>query len=173
MSVDVQPLSLAHIPALMALEKRAFAPSVCEDQAIYEQRIALFEAGNLGFFHDQRLIGFFCSELWGYQQSYEKDRFALSHSPGLFHCSLGTELYISSFAVDANQRTVLRGKKAFSLAMEYIQKRVAIQSAVLVVSEKWEAAKALYRWWGFTEIGSLEKGLGDDTALIMRCESLS
>lgn len=151
MAITVKPLEPSDIPRIMEIEHASFDPEVCEEACTYRNRIATCTEGSLGFFTGELLIGFFCSERWDREERYGNDRFSLSHDPGRFHDPEGTELYISSFAIDRTYRNRLSGRQAFSLAMNRMTGTGNLHSAILLVADHWHAAKAIYSGWGFTE----------------------
>ena len=156
MPITIRPLEHDDIPRIMEIEHRCFDSAVWESVEIYEERIDTYPLGNLGFFHGDILIGFLWCELWKHEQRYDLARFELSHHPRQFHDPNGTELYISSFAVDPHYRHLLRGKEAFSLGMARIQQTYPFETAILLVSEHWHAARTIYTQWGFSEVQRIE-----------------
>lgn len=168
MPIEIRLLGNEHISRLMEIETLSFAEGICEDASVYERRIQVWPEGNLGFFYDRTLLGFLCCELWEFQKSYDLARFSLSHDPNTYHRPSGSELYISSFALDPTYRHILRGRMAFSLGMEYLSLSQSFLSAILLVSDDWEGAKRIYRDYGFTEIRRLRQFFGNADAVVMR-----
>lgn len=152
MSIVLHPLEISHSERIMQIERLSFHEKVCEDAGVYRRRIETFPQGNLGFFFNGLLIGFFCSELWRHEREYDIERFRLSHDITRFFDRDGTDLYISSFALDGSYRNELRGKQAFFLAMDHMHRTCTVESAILLVSDQWTAAREIYRQWGFTEV---------------------
>lgn len=161
MPITIRPLEHDDIPRIMEIEHRCFDSAVWESVEIYEERIDTYPLGNLGFFHGDILIGFLWCELWKHEQRYDLARFELSHHPRQFHDPNGTELYISSFAVDPHYRHLLRGKEAFSLGMARMQQTYPFETAILLVSEHWHAARTIYTQWGFSEVQRIEGFFAD------------
>ena len=168
MPIEIRLLEQEHIDRLMEIETLSFPEGICEDASVYERRIQVWHQGNLGFFNGRTLLGFLCCELWEFQKSYDLARFSLSHDPNSYHRPSGSELYISSFALDPKYRHLLRGKTAFSLGMEFLGLSQSFSSAILLVSDEWEAAKRIYRDYGFIEIRRLRQFFGNTDAVVMR-----
>lgn len=173
MAIIVKNLTHADITRVVEIEELSFESHIRESKEVYHQRVETFEEGALGFFVEHRLIGFFFAELWEKQERYEKERFALSHNPSLFHTKGGNELYISSFAIDYHYKEVLKGRVAFSLAMNHLKERLSFSSVILLVSQRWQGALTIYKEWGFTTIETIENSLslGED-AYVMRLVEL-
>lgn len=140
----------------MEIEHTCFDEAVWESTSVYEERLCSFPHGNLGIFSGDELAGFLWCELWNYETEYGIERFTLSHSPTAYHDPHGNELYISSFAVDPQFRTHIRGKSAFAKAIGHMIGSHEIESAILLVSEQWKAARSIYTQWGFEEIKRLQ-----------------
>ena len=164
-------LALHDIPRVMEIEHACFPRSVCEPEEIYRKRIMHVPEGNLGFYFGSSLTGFLCTELWKHQDCYDLSKFSLSHDPELHHDVSGTELYISSFAVDPAFRGIIRGKAVFAMAMKHMIDHLAPACAILLVSERWHAARTIYQRWGFMETGRLASWFspGED-GIIMRAK---
>ena len=168
MQITLSPLQIKDIDRVMQIERISFIESVVESAGVYEQRFRVFKEGNLGYFYDGTLIGFFCSELWKYEVEYSLSRFSLDHDISEYHDQKGTELYISSFAVDKRYRDRLRGKTAFALGMKHMCESFQIKSAILLVAERWIAARNIYTQWGFKDIRWIEHFFENGAGIIMR-----
>ena len=164
----LRPLQLHDLPSLSEIEQRCFSDDVRESPAVYRQRIETFPEGTLGFFIANELAGFFCSELWDEHREIDVQQFTLSHDIRSTHHSDGTLLYISSFAVDPLHRATLRGKDAFSLAMNHMQHTSCFHAAILLVAQSWHAARAIYEQWGFVELMRLPGSFPGDDGIIMQ-----
>jgi ribosomal-protein-alanine N-acetyltransferase len=154
--MQVKPLKTIHLSRVIEIEHACFDKAVWESASIYEERLNSFPNGNLGIFSGDDLAGFLWCERWNYEEQYGPDRFKLSHSPKAYHDPQGKELYISSFAVDPKFRKHIRGKTAFAKLIEHTIVAHDITSSILLVSEQWKAARAIYTQWGFEEIQRIQ-----------------
>ncbi|MFA5514105.1 MAG: GNAT family N-acetyltransferase [Sphaerochaetaceae bacterium] len=175
MSVYVASLKESDIDRIIEIETTSFSMDVRESKELYLKRISLFREGNLGFYKDQTLLGFFCSELWLYKERYEADRFTLNGDFETYHNKNGKELYISSFAVDRKYRNLIKGKVAFDLAVKTLLNKFNLESIILLVGQNWVAAHSIYNQWGFKEIYKIEGFFSNpnadgETAIIMRAK---
>ena len=155
---------------IQLVEQACFAHDVQEDPSVYLQRIKTFPAGNLGFFIDDLLVGFFCSELWEETKELDVQRFELAHDIRTYHRENGTLLYISSFAIDPLYRHLLRGKTAFTYAMDQLIRTIDFSSVILLVAAAWHPARAIYRNWGFVEKQHLTACFASGDGIIMRAK---
>lgn len=141
------------LESLMILEHSSFAQNTWEEKSVYEQRIRVFPEGNLGIWLDEEMIGFISSELWKYEEDYDKKRFMLSHNIEEYHFYEGQELYISSFAIDKAYRGKGFGKEAFQLFLEKMKSLYFLKSSILLVSDEWKNAKKVYENYGYKTKG--------------------
>ncbi len=167
----LRPLLLDDIPRIQSIEQLCFPADTREDSSVYRRRIETFPEGNLGFLVADELAGFFCSELWNATQQLDPEQFRLSHDIANHHRSDGDLLYISSFAVDPQYRSILRGEKAFALAMDHLQTALSFRTAILLVAESWHPARRIYQQWGFTERMYLPAYFGESDGIIMQTAS--
>lgn len=140
---------------VMEIEKLSFTPETWEDQTVYNNRLSTFPQGNLTIWLNNELIGFICSELWIYASDYPKESFTLSHDIKAYHSYLGSELYISSFAISPNFRGGL-GKQIFNDFIKLISNSYYLKSSILLVSDEWEKAKNIYTHMGYRKISSID-----------------
>lgn len=173
MHLYVDHLKSSDINRIIEIERSSFSKDVQESKELYLKRINLFKEGNLGFYADDKLIGFFCSELWHFKERYDLNQFTLNGDFEASHNSKGDELYISSFAIDKQYRSLLKGKEAFNLAINFLLKHLEIKSIILLVGQNWLAARSIYKQWGFKEIAEIEGFFSDskqdgNKAIIMR-----
>lgn len=167
-------LELSDITRIMEIEKKSFAESTWEDATVYTERISVFSKGNLGIWHKGNLVAFICSEIWDYEESYENNRFGLSHNIEDYHIINGTELYVSSFAVDADYRSKGLGGDVFQEFMRIMKQEYSfLNSCILLVSEEWINAIKIYEKFGFVTIEKINDAFQNDydksfTGLIMR-----
>ena len=144
MSIVLHPLEISHSERIMQIERLSFHEKVCEDAGVYRRRIETFPQGNLGFFFNGLLIGFFCSELWRHEREYDIERFRLSHDITRFFDRDGTDLYSSSFAWWLPECLRERGP-LLAIHMPGLRCRVAIHSIDM------DAAREIIDS-GFTEV---------------------
>ena len=169
MNIKLRPLEVKDLDAIVELEQTSFHKDVWEAKEIYLKRLVTFALGNIGFFLDQKLIGFMCSELWLKQERYPLERFALSHDIDEYYNVNGKELYISSFALNPAYKHILRGKEAFKIALAFYKENLSFDSIILMVSEEWKAAISIYLKFNFKEITRIKNYFPNNSdALIMR-----
>ena len=142
---------------VMEIEKTSFSKNTWEDKSVYEERMIVFPEGNLGIWENEVMIGFITSELWKYQKNYGQERFMLSHNIKDYHDYMGTELYISSFALDRAYRGNGYGKKIFQVFLDEIMKNYPLKSGILLVSSEWINAKSIYESQGYKIIDSISE----------------
>lgn len=141
------------IPDIMKIELSSFARGVCETPEIFSERVQLFSNGFCILQINNKVSGYICSELWDYKAARTADDFILGHSIRHVHNPQGNELYISSLGVMPS----LRGKGWGNLLFNNFLQRMVIKynnlrSVILIVSEKWNSARKIYRKNGFKEI---------------------
>lgn len=146
------------IDAVMRIEKESFLPGLQEDKDLYLKRISAFPEGFLLAEDTQtkEIGGYICSELWREDRPVCAETLALGHDPKEAHCYDGTLFYITSFGT----LTSWRGKKVGSLLLDTLEQKIAKEypqatQSVLIVSEKWLAARRLYEKRGFKERGRI------------------
>lgn len=142
---------------VMEIEKSAFSQSTWEEAEVYRERIECFPQGNLGIWYNDILSGFICSEIWDGENSYDKNRFMLSHKIEKYHSYEGTELYISSFALDRSLKGRGLGKLAFDEFLELMRKKYDLKSSILLVSEEWQGAIKIYENNNYKIVDRIDK----------------
>lgn len=150
-------LKYEDLERVMEIEKSSFSKNTWEDKEIYEERMTVFPEGNLGIWVEGFMIGFISSELWEYQEKYNQNRFMLSHHIKDYHNYLGTDLYISSFAIDKKYRGNGFGKKIFQEFLDRITEKYPLKSGILLVSNEWVNAKMIYEFQGYKVIDSISE----------------
>ena len=142
-------LGYEDLEKVMILEQSSFAKNTWEDKSVYEERIRVFPEGNFGIWLNGVMIGFISSELWSYEENYNKKRFMLSHSIEEYHSYDGEELYISSFAISKTYRGNGFGKEIFKIFLKKMKSMYSLKSSILLVSEEWGSAKKVYESYGY------------------------
>jgi len=169
MNINLRPLEEKDLDAIVELEQTSFHKDVWETKETYLKRIVTFASGNIGFFLEQKLVGFMCTELWLKQEEYPLERFNLSHDITQYYNEEGKELYISSFALNPTYKHILRGKEAFKIALAFYKENLSFDSIILMVSEEWKAAINIYLKFNFKEITRIKNYFPNNSdALIMR-----
>ena len=148
-------LKYSDLERVMEIEKTSFSKNTWEDKKIYKDRIDIFPEGNIGIWVNEVMIGFISSELWEYQEVYDKKRFMLSHNIKDYHNYEGKELYISSFAIDKIYRGSGYGKKIFQTFLDKMVKKYFLKSGILLVSSEWINAKSIYESQEYKVIDSI------------------
>ncbi len=148
----------ADIDAIMKIENESFVPGSREERALYLKRIQAFSDG---FLVAQDTLtgevgGYISSELWREDQGIDADVLALGHDPLKLHDDNGKHLYVTSFGTLQNWRGKKIGLALFSALEEKIARDYPnVAREILIVSEKWTAARHLYAKRGFTETGRI------------------
>lgn len=161
--------------AIMRIEEAAFLPGLREEKELYEKRIRAFPEGFLlaEDAETKEIGGYICSELWREDRPVCSETLALGHDPEEAHDYNGTQFYITSFGTLPSWR----GRKVGSLLLDTLEKKIAenypkATLSVLIVSEKWTAARRLYERRGFKEKGRIidfftPTGLPAEDAILM------
>lgn len=169
MNINLRPLEVKDLNAIEKLEQKSFHKEVWEAKEVYLKRIETFPLGNIGFFLNQKLIGFMCGELWLKEERYSSERFFVSHDIAKYYKENGKELYLSSFAINPDYKHILRGKEAFRLALTFYKENLSFNSIILMVSEEWKAAINIYLKFNFKEIERIKNYFPNNSdAVIMR-----
>ncbi|MDN5343267.1 GNAT family N-acetyltransferase [Oceanotoga sp. DSM 15011] len=165
----IEKAELKDLESIMKIEYESFDTDIAENEKIFKKRIKNFSDGFYIIKIKNEVIGYICSELWEYEENLNIEKFELNHSMDKFHKMNGTELYISSFGLLKNYRKKGFGKVLFDVLMNRITQKYDIKSVVLIVSEKWEAAKKIYIDHGFENIKVLNDFFNDEEdGIIMR-----
>ncbi|MBP9595984.1 MAG: GNAT family N-acetyltransferase [Fusobacteriaceae bacterium] len=148
-------LKYEDLERVMEIEKTSFSKNTWEDKKVYEERINIFPEGNIGIWVEGLMIGFISSELWKYQENYGQNRFMLSHSIKDYHDYFGTELYISSFAIDTAYRGNGYGEAIFEAFLDKMREKYNLKSGILLVSSEWKNAKKIYEKYGYKSLENI------------------
>lgn len=164
----------ADLPAIMALEQSGFDVAHHEDESVYALRLEVFPQGAWRVERDGRIVGCLFAEVWTREEVPNASRFALGHDIRTYHDARdGTELYISSMTLDPS----CRGRGLGRTVLSAVMRQMAIdcpplRSAILLVNERWPAARRIYDGLGFAPIANLHAFFGDGDGIVMRREGL-
>ncbi|MEG6521958.1 GNAT family N-acetyltransferase [Desulfotomaculum sp. 1211_IL3151] len=137
---------------IMFIEDNSFHQGIKEEKDVFLERIVTFPTGFLLLEHEDRVIGYICSELWKYQENIDAVNLKLGHRIKGIHDPAGEELYISSMGLLPEFRGEGVGKLMFeSLINRLLKTYPQIKSIVLMVSRNWLTAQRIYQRNGFRE----------------------
>lgn len=137
---------------IMLIEDNSFRQGIREEKDVFLERIITFPTGFLLLEHENRVIGYICSELWEYKENIDLVDLKLGHWIKTIHDPAGEELYISSMGVLPEFRGEGLGQLMFeSLLTQLLKTHPQIKSILLIVSRNWLAAQRIYRKNGFRE----------------------
>lgn len=157
-TVIIRSARLSDIDAIMKIEYESFLPGLCEERDLYLKRIEAFADGFL-IAEDSatgQIGGYISSELWREDQGVNAEVLALGHDPLSVHDQNGKHLYITSFGTLSDWRGKKIGLKLFTALEEKIENDFPqVVKKILIVSEKWTAARSLYARQGFKETGRI------------------
>ena len=169
LNMKIRNAVIEDIDEIMRLEQEAFIEEIQEERKVFLERIKVFPEG---FFilEDEtgNISGYFSSELWNsYPESEES--FKLGHSASSSHKKTGTVLYISSIALGNS----LRGKGMGTVFLEKCVEKIKetnnqLKGTVLIVNEKWEKARHIYKKFGYSEYKTLEMFFPDGNGILMK-----
>lgn len=165
----------ADIDAIMKIEDESFVPGSREERGVYLKRIQAFSDGFLVAQNTEtgEVGGYISSELWRENQGGGAEVLALGHDPLELHDDNGKQLYITSFGTLRHWRGQKIGLALFSALEEKIARDYPnVTREILIVSEKWTAARHLYAKRGFKETGRIidfftPDGLPAEDAVLM------
>ena len=146
------------IDAIMKIEYESFLPGLREEKDLYLKRI---EAFTDGFLIAENTVtgqigGYISSELWREDQGVNAEVLALGHNPLTVHDQNGKYLYITSFGTLPDWRGKKIGLKLFAALEKNIENKFPqVVKTILIVSERWTAARNLYFRQGFKETGRI------------------
>lgn len=157
-TVIIRNARRSDIDAIMKIEYESFLPGLREEKDLYLKRIEAFADGFL-IAEDAatgQIGGYISSELWREDQSVNAEVLALGHDPLSVHDQNGRHLYITSFGTLPEWRGKKIGLRLFTALEEKIETDFpAVAKKILIVSEKWTAARNLYTRQGFKETGRI------------------
>lgn len=142
------------IDSIMDIEKESFIEAIQESVEVFVQRIKTFSQGFI-VFEQSTVFGYMCCELWDDVEINAKT-FALNHDIKKTHCSDGSVLYISSFAIKKEFRGKGLGNKLFLECINKLLMDFNIKKIVLLVNESWQGAINIYKKNGFVEYSRLK-----------------
>ncbi|HYE09650.1 MAG TPA: GNAT family N-acetyltransferase [Patescibacteria group bacterium] len=149
--------NIKDISSIMEIEHSSFSSVICEDKAVFIERIMTFPDGFRIMECDDVIIGYICSELWERKDVFSEKHFTLGHSIKKRHKSHGREVYISSMGLNPEYRSLGLGNTMFNEFVKHITHKLAhIESIVLIVSEKWSKARRIYAGNGFKEVDTIK-----------------
>ena len=158
------------MPAIMNIEKDAFAAQIQEKNETFTERMKVFGGGFLVFENDGDIAGYFCSERWP-EIPENEDLFKLGHSARKTHVYDGKVLYISSFAILSKYRGKGLGRKLFCEALDFILlHEKGIKQLLLLVNEQWKGALNIYSDYGFEKISCADGVFPESRGIIMKKE---
>lgn len=141
------------IKDIMKIETSSFSLEICENEDTFLERINTFSDGFYLMEYNNSVIGYIGTEIWEYKEETDNKYFTLGHSIKETHNPNGNELYISSMGILPDFRGKGLGKVLFQDSINYIiNKNKNIKSEILIVSEKWDNARKIYKKNGFCEI---------------------
>lgn len=159
------------IDGIMSIEHESFHSNIIECMETFLERIMTFSDGFLVMEIDGEIAGYISSELWEYSEHINTDKFILGHSIAETHRNDGRELYVSSIGILEKYRGNRYGNVLFFELQERIRSKYPVQSAILIVSENWHAAKRIYEKNGFIQVSVITGFFDDDDnsdAIVMR-----
>lgn len=175
-TITLSPATPRDIDRIMTLEEQGFDSGNRELRAVYEGRIRVFPQGALMAHSGGNCIGCLFCEIWRASRRPLVEHFALGHDILERHEPLtGTELYISSMTVSPAFRGKGMGAQLLRGGMDHAARKFPqLTSAVLLVNETWERARAIYEAAGFREVVRFERFFNPRAAvyedgLVMRC----
>lgn len=157
------------IDIIMKIEENSFSPEIQENKQVFLDRIATFPEGTFLFFESEKTeaSGYFSSEIWESIPPQEQSFYTLGHSASERHITLGSVLYISSFAVLPSSRggagRILFKESTSTLFTSF----PLLKQIIFIVHEDWLAARHIYETEGFIYTGTLPNFFGQKHALIM------
>ncbi len=186
--MKIRTANLFDIDSIMDIENSSFIPQVREERLVFLQRLKVFPQGfillvgdsdssenkNAGSGEkDNNVCGYFCTEVWK-KMPESADFFSVGHDISLAHCTDGSVLYISSFALLPSLRGGGLGGEFFRSALNYIEESVPkLKEEVLLVNENWPGARHIYKKNGFSECFSIKDAFQNEafepqTGIVMK-----
>lgn len=151
--VTFRNAEIEDIDDIMKIENSSFARGIAEDESAFIERIKRFSDGFIVMEYEGDVIGYFCSEIWNYNDKINKKHFMLGHAIEDMHHADGEELYISSMGLLPKFRGNGLGKLMFDKSLNIVLKKYnRLKSVILIVSENWIGARKIYNSNSFNEI---------------------
>jgi ribosomal-protein-alanine N-acetyltransferase len=149
---------IGDIASIIEIEHTSFSRFICESEEVFKERINTFPEGFRVMEYSGEVIGYISSEIWNRADRYTKEYFTLGHSITERHNPEGNEIYVSSMGILPPYRSRGLGKLLFGKFIRYAENEfINVDSAVLIVSEKWLNARRIYKGTGFKEIQKIDK----------------
>lgn len=149
-SINFRNANMNDISSIMNIELASFSKEICETKTVFLERINIFSKGFRVMEYNKEIIGYVSSEIWEYRDNITVDSFSLGHSIAELHNPKGKEIYISSIGLLPEYRGKGLGRFMFENFLEYCKNELTkIESAILIVSDKWNKAKNIYIENGF------------------------
>lgn len=177
-NIDLRNACSADIDAVLAVEREAFIPEINESRSVFLERMNVFPEGFFVLLDEGGVCGYFCCEIWK-DVPRGKPSFVLGHSAAASHSYEGGVLYVSSVALLKKCRGRGLGKRMFAeCILRILQKFPGVRECVLLVCEKWGAARRIYEDMSFCEYGRLEEFFpsgdgGFDCGILMKTDRIS
>jgi len=171
--------ALSDIHDIMLLENACFNKFTQESESVYLERIACFPHGFMILEDTEKFIGAVSSEIWMHNPVISKNTFLLGHSIKQQINLSGDELYISSIGIFPEYRNNGYGKILFQGLIDNVTKNFRqIKYGILLVNEKWSAAKKIYLQSGFYDIACFtgfftEDDCSKSNGIIMRHNNIT
>lgn len=157
-TVSIRSATPADIDAVMKIENESFVPGTREERGVYLKRLRAFPDGFLVAQNTEtgEIGGYISSELWSDDLDVSSEMLELGHDPLKLHDDGGENLYVTSFGTLKSWRGKKIGLAMFSALEDKIARGYPnVVREILIVSEKWTAARHLYAKRGFKETGRI------------------
>ncbi len=159
---------------ILSIEDESFDPAIRESRETFQERLEAFPEGFVILESRDRAAGYLCSELWDLSGPPQPSDFALGHSARERHSPGGRTLYISSYGIRKDLRGRGLGKALFRGFLDRAPSAFDFDDVILLVSETWTGARAIYEAEGFRHVLTLpgffrfEGGILSDGAVLRR-----
>lgn len=151
----IRPARPGDLDDILAVEDESFDPAIRESRETFRERQEVFPAGFVVLEGPDGVAGYLCSELWSLDHDPGTSDFALGHSARNRHSPRGRTLYISSYGIRSSFRGRGLGRALFRDFLERAARDCAYDEILLLVSETWIGARAIYEAEGFRRILTL------------------
>ncbi len=151
-SFALRPALPADLDDIWKIEEESFDPDIREERRIFRERMETFPPGFVILEGESSPAGYLCSELWSLEGDPSARDFTLGHSARERHDPCGKTLYISSFGIRAGLRGRGLGAAFFRGFLDYARAGIPHKEILLLVSDTWTGARAVYAAEGFLQI---------------------
>lgn len=158
MLLHFRKATINDLDSVISIEEKSFGAGIKESTEVFLERLKVFPEGFLLLETKEftKPVGYICSELWSSEKELQLKNLTLGHSIKKVHSPQGQELYISSMGVLPEFRGRAYGELLLNQLITVITKDYPqVNSVVLIVSEKWLAARKIYQKLGFQEISQI------------------